>query len=71
MDKIANRNSRTKYVLNAVDVLSRYSSVQRLSNRYATTVKDAFLKMINVDDPLTILNKIRVDQKKEFKGVFT
>ena len=70
MDKITNKKSGTKYLLVAVDVLSRYLRVQPLKNRYATTVKIVFLKMINIDDPLSFPNKIWVDQEKEFTGVF-
>ena len=70
MDKIANEISGTKYLLVAVDVLSRYLRVQPQKNKYATTVKDAFLKMIIIDDPLSIQFKIWLYQGKEFKGVF-
>ena len=70
MDKIANENSGTKYLLVAVDVLSRYLRGQTQENKYATTVIDAFLKMINIDNPLSMPNKICLDQGKEFKGVF-
>ena len=58
MDKITNQKSGTKYLLVAVDILSRYLRVQPLKNIYATTVKDVFLKMINIDDPLFFPNKI-------------
>ena len=52
MGKYANENSGTNYLL--VDNLSRYFRAQPLKIRYATTVKDAFLKMINIDDPFSI-----------------
>ena len=50
--------------------MSRYLRVQPLENRYATTLKDVFLKMINIDDPLPNPINVWVDQGKDFKGVF-
>ena len=55
MDKIANQVSATKSRSVEFDVLSRYHRVQPMKNRFATTVKNGFLKILNIDDPLSRL----------------
>ena len=65
MDNTAKENSGTKYFLLAVDFLSRYLRVQPLKNRYSTTVKDAFLKIINNEGPFFTSIKLWLDKGKE------
>ena len=42
MDKLAKENKDVKYLLIAVDFLSRYLRVEPLKSKYATTTADAF-----------------------------
>ena len=51
MDKLAKENKDVKYLLVAVDCLSRYLRVEPLKSKYATTTADAFEKMIRNKRP--------------------
>ena len=66
MDKVAEYNKAFKYLLVAVDVLSRYLRVQPMKGKYATDCVDAFKKMIKTKQP----EKVWTDKGKEFKGEF-
>ena len=46
MDKVAQYNNGVKYLLVAVDVLSRYLQVQTMKALYAKDAVEAFKKMI-------------------------
>ena len=63
VDKLAKENKDVKYLLVAVDCLSRYP----LKSKYATTIADAFKKMIRNKRP----KKVWVDAGTEFKGSFS
>ena len=67
MDKLAKENKDVKYLLIAVDCLSRYLRVAPLKSKYATTTADAFRKMIKNRQP----KKLWVDAGTEFKGSFS
>ena len=67
VDKLAKGNKDVKYLLVAVDYLSRYLRVEPLKSKYATTVADAFKKMIRNKRP----KKVWVDAGTEFKGSFS
>ena len=66
MDKIAKHNNGVKYLLVAVDVLSRYLRVQPLKTMYAKDCVEAFKKMIKTKQP----EKVWTDNGTEFKGEF-
>ena len=67
VDKLAKENKDVKYLLVAVDCLSRYLRVEPLKSKYATTTADAFKKMIKNKQP----KKVWVDAGTEFKGSFS
>ena len=66
MDKLAKENKDVKYLLVAVDCLSRYLRVEPLKSKYATTA-DAFKKMIRNKRP----KKVWLDAGTEIKGSFS
>ena len=51
MDKIAMHNNGVKYLLIAVDVLSRYLRVQPLRTMYSKDCVEAFKQMIKTKQP--------------------
>ena len=67
VDKIAKYNKDIKYLLVAVDVLSRYVRVQPMKNKYAATAAAAFAKMLN---KRVKPEKAWTDKGTEFKGAF-
>ena len=66
VDKLAQYNHDVKYLLVAVDCMSRYLRVQPLKSKYATTTAEAFKLMITTKQP----EKVWVDKGTEFKGSF-
>ena len=66
VDKLSEYNRGVKYLLVAVDCLSRYLRVEPLKSKYATTTAEAFKKMIKNKQP----EKVWVDAGTEFKGSF-
>ena len=64
MDKIAKRTNGFKYLLVAVDVLSRYLRVQPLRTMYSKDCVEAFKQMITTKRP----QKVWTDKGTEFKG---
>ena len=66
MDKVAQHNNGVKYLLVAVDVLSRYLRVQPMKAFYAKDAAEAFKKMIKQKQP----ERVWKDKGSEFKGVF-
>ena len=66
VDKLAKYNKDIKYLLVAVDFMSRYLRVQPLKSNYATTTAEAFNQMIKTEKP----KKNWVDKGTEFKGSF-
>ena len=66
LDKIAKHNNEVKYLLVAVDVLSRYLRVQPLKTMYTKDCVEAFNKMIKTKQP----KKVWTDKGTEFKGEF-
>ena len=66
VDKLAKYNRGVKYILVAVDRLSRYLRVEPLKTKYATETAEAFKKMIKYKQP----KKVWVDDGTEFLGVF-
>ena len=67
VDKLSQYNKDVKYLLVAVDVLSRYVRVQPLKDKYAATATKAFAKMLN---KRVKPEKVWTDKGTEFKGVF-
>ena len=67
VDKFAKENKDVKYLLVAVDCLSRYLRVEHLKSKYATTTADAFKKMIKNKQPINVW----VDASTEIKGSFS
>ena len=66
VDKLAKYNRGVKYLLVAVDSLSRYLRVEPLKTKYATETAVAFKKMIKHKQP----KKVWVDDGTEFLGAF-
>ena len=66
MDKIAHHNNGVKYLLVAVDVLSRDLRVQPMKALYAKDAVEAFKKMIKQKKP----ERVWTDKGSEFKGEF-
>ena len=66
MDKVARHNNGVKYLLVAVDVLSRYLRVQPMKALYAKDTVEAFKKMIKKKQP----EKVGTDMGSEFKRDF-
>ena len=64
--KLAKYNRGVKYLLVAVDCLSRYLRVEPLKTKYATETAEAFKKMIKHKQP----KKVWVDDGTEFLGAF-
>ena len=50
VDRLTKKKKVVKYLLVAVDWLSRYLLFERLKSKYATTTADAFKKMIKISD---------------------
>ena len=67
VDKLAKYNRKIKYLLVAVDCLSRYLRVEPLKTKYSTEASEAFKKMIKNKQP----EKVWVDGGTEFLGEFT
>ena len=67
VDKLAQYNHDVKYLLVAVDCMSRYLRVQPfVKSKYSTTTAEAFKLMITTKQP----EKVWVDKGIEFKGSF-
>ena len=66
VDKLSKYNRNVKYLLVAVDCLSRYLRVQPMETKYATEAVEVFKKMIKSKQP----EKVWVDDGKEFLGAF-
>ena len=66
VDKLAKYNRNVKYLLAAVNGLSRYLRVEPLKTKYATETASAFKKMIKNKQP----QKVWVDDGREFLGAF-
>ena len=66
MDKVAQQSNGVKYLLVAVDVLSRYLRVQPMKALYAKDADEAFKKLIKQKKP----EKVWTDKRSEFKGKF-
>ena len=64
VDKLSKQNAGIKYLLIAVDCLSRFLGVEPLKSKYATTTAEAFKQMIKHKQP----KKVWVDAGREFKG---
>ncbi len=68
MDKLTEYNSGVNYLMVCVDVLSRFLRVQPMKNKYSTTARDAFMKMLSNKN--AIPEKVWTDKGTEFKGEF-
>ena len=66
VDKLAKYNDGVKYLLVAVDCLSRYLRVEPLETKYATETAQVFKKMIKHKQP----EKVLVDDGTAFLGAF-
>lgn len=66
VDKLAKYNRNVKYLLIAVDVLSRYLRVEPLKNKTSEETANAFKRMIRNKQP----EKVWSDKGTEFKGAF-
>ena len=62
MQSLANDNRNTRYLLVAVDTLSRFLRVQPVKDKYASTTRRAFVTMISKTKP----EKVWTDDGKEF-----
>ena len=66
MDKVARHNNGVKYLLMAVNVLSRYLRVQPMKALYGKDAVEEFKKMIEKKQP----EKVWTDKGSEIKGDF-
>ena len=66
VSKLQSYNKGTRFLLVAVDVLSRYVRVEPLKDKTAKTTALAFAKMIKTKTP----EKVWTDKGGEFKGAF-
>ena len=66
MQSLAAENQNSRYLLIAVDTLSRFLRVQPMKNKYATTTRRAFATMTTKIRP----EKVWTDGGKEFLGSF-
>ena len=66
VDELAKYNRGVRYLLVAVDCLSRYLRVEPLKTKYAKETTEAFKKMIKTKQP----KNVWVDKGTEFKGEF-
>ena len=66
VDKLADYNKNDKYLMVAVDCMSRYLRVQPLKSKYVTSTVKAFKQMIKTKQP----QKVWVDKGTEFKESF-
>ena len=66
VDKLADYNKNVKYLMVAVDCMSRFLRVQPLKSKYASSTAEAFKQMIKTKQP----KKVWVDKGTEFKGSF-
>ena len=66
VDKLSKYNKDIKYLLVAVDCLSRYVRVEPLKTKFSSEVANAFKRMIKKKQP----QKVWVDKGTEFKGEF-
>ena len=66
VDNLVKYNRDVKYLLVAIDCLSRYLRVEPMKTKYATEAADAFKKMIKHKQP----EKVWVDDGTEFLGDF-
>ena len=66
VDKLAKYNGGVKYLLVAVDRLSRCLRVEPLKTKYATETEEVFKRMIKHKQP----DKVWVDDGTEFLGAF-
>ena len=66
VDKLSKQNAGIKYLLIAVDCLSRFLRVKPLKSKNATTTAEAFEQLIKNKQP----KKVWVDAGTEFKGNF-
>ena len=67
VDKLAKSNDGVNYLMVAVDVMSRFVRVQPMKNKYSTSARDAFMKML---DNNAVPEKVWTDKGKEFKAEF-
>ena len=67
MDKVARHNNGVKYLLVAVDVLSRYLRDQTMKALYAKDAVEAFKKLSRRNNQK---KKVWIDKGSEFKGDF-
>ena len=67
VDKLASQNNEVKYILVAVDIFSRFVSVQTMKTKYAKETLQAFRKMISRKNTP---EKLWVDKGTEYGGTF-
>ena len=67
MDKLSDSNNGVKYLLECVDVFSRFVRVQPMKSKYSTDAVAAFKKMLRKK---SMPAKVWVDQGTEFSGEF-
>ena len=69
MDKLSKYNRNVKYLLVAVDCLSRYLRVEPLKSKYATEAASAFRKMIKHKQPKKF-GLIKVQSSEVHLGIY-
>ena len=70
MQSIASENKNVRYLLVAVDTLSRYLRVEPMKDKNASTTKKAFQRMLKLGKKKISPERVWVDDGKEFLGAF-
>ena len=70
MQSIASENKNVRYLLVAVDTLSRYLRVEPMKDKNASTTKKAFQRMLKLGTKKISPERVWVDDGKEFLGAF-
>ena len=71
VDKLANWNSNTKFLMVCVDIFSRFIRVEPMKNKSSATTKNSFIKMCyQSHNTVSLPKRLWVDRGKEFFGDF-
>ena len=70
MQSIASENKNVRYLLVAVDTLSRYLRVEPMKDKNASTTKKAFQRMLKLGKKKISPERVWVDDGKKFLGAF-
>ena len=64
MESLSSKNKNVKYLLCAIDILTKYAWVKPLKNKKGKTVLNAFIEIVNESNRKP--NELWVDQGRQF-----